>query len=169
MAMTRLNRIFFPRPMEVRPLLALARRFDQTILNTADQPLHIIGIADTGTPLATAIATHCAQMRPGIEVWLSIINARAPVNAISSPTPTTFGKLRTIVVDNAINTGTTVEQVLTILQDKRIAVDVVVKMIDYQDSEERRVNAKIKKAFGVEVKSIFTYDEVGTAFKAKAA
>jgi orotate phosphoribosyltransferase len=148
--------------------LALARRFDQTILETADQPLHIIAIADTGTPLATAIATHCAQMRPGIEVWLSIINARAAENVISCPTPTTFGTLRTIVIDNAINTGTTVERVLTILREKKISVDVVVKMIDYQDDEEIQVNEKIRQAFGVEVKSIFTYDEVGTAFKPSA-
>ena len=165
--MTRANRIYFPRPLEVRPLLALARRFDQTILDTADQPLHIIAIADTGTPLATAIATHCAQMRPGIEVWLSIVNARAPENTISSPTPSTFGRLRTIVIDNAINTGATMEKVLTILRNKKIPVDTIVKMIDYGDAEECRVNDSIKRTFGLDVKSIFTYDEVGPAFKSK--
>jgi orotate phosphoribosyltransferase len=152
--------------MEARPLLALARRFNQTILDVADQPLHIIGVADTGTPLAAAIATHCAEMRPGVEVWLSIINAKAPKNTISRPTPTTFGKLRTIVVDNAINSGHTMEQVLTILRDEKIQVDLVVKMIDYQDNEEHRVNNEIKRQFGLEVKSLFTYDEVGTAFRA---
>jgi len=146
-------------------MLALAQRFNQTILAAADTPLHIIGVADTGTPIAAAIATHCAQMRPGIEVWLSIINTRAPENIIHSPEPTTFGKLRTIVVDNAINTGSTMLQVLEILRTKNIPVDLVVKMIDYQDEDERQINLKIKNAFGVEVKSLFTYEEVGTAFR----
>lgn len=95
--MSRKNKLFFPRPLEARPLLALARRFDQTILESSDRPLHIIGVADTGVPLATAIVTHCTQMRPGIEVWLSIINARAPENTITNPVPSTFGKLQTVV------------------------------------------------------------------------
>jgi len=109
--MNRKNKLYFPRPLEARPPLALARRFDQTILDTADRPLHIIGVADTGVPLATAIVTHCTQMRPGIEVWLSIVNAKATENTISSPIPSTFGKLQTIVVDNAINTGSTMVKV----------------------------------------------------------
>lgn len=137
--MSRPNKIMFPRPMEARPLLALAQRFNQTILDAADQPLHIIGVTDTGTPIAAAIATHCAQMRPGIEVWLSIINVNAPKNTIHSPQPSTFGKLKTIVVDNAINTGLTMRRALQILAEKPIPVDMVVKMIDYQDDEDRRV------------------------------
>ena len=163
--MTRKNKLFFPRPLEARPLLALARRFDQTILEAADRPLHIIGVADTGVPLATAIVTHCTQMRPGIEVWLSIINARSPENTISNPVPSTFGKLQTIVVDNAVNSGDTMVKVLKILQQKQVSVDSVVKIIDYQDEEEEQINTLIKERSGIEVKSLFTYDEVGTAFR----
>jgi orotate phosphoribosyltransferase len=163
--MMRKNKLFFPRPLEARPLLALARRFDQTILKAADQPLHIIGVADTGVPLAAAIATHCAQMRPGIEVWLSIINAKAPENIITSPAPSTFGKLQTIVVDNAINSGATMIKTLEILRKKQIPVDLAVKIIDYQDQEEEEVGSLINAQTGVKVKSLFTYDEVGAAFR----
>lgn len=166
--MARKNKLYFPRPLEARPLLALARRFDQTILDKADRPLHIIGVADTGVPLATAIVTHCTQMRPGIEVWLSIINARAAENTIASPTPSTFGKLQTIVIDNAINSGDTMIKVLQILQEKDIPVDLVVKIIDYQDDEEKRVNALLKEQSGIDIKSLFTYGEVGVAFKVNA-
>lgn len=166
--MTHRNKLFFPRPLEARPLLALARRFDQTILDRADRPLHIIGVADTGVPLATAIVTHCTQMRPGIEVWLSIINAKASENTISNPIPSTFGSLQTIVVDNAINTGDTMIKVLEILNNKKVSVDLVVKMIDYQDEEEKRVSNTIKGLSGVGVRSLFTYEEVGIAFKVNA-
>lgn len=166
--MSRKNKLFFPRPLEARPLLALARRFDQTILETADRPLHIIGVADTGVPLATAIVTHCTQMRPGIEVWLSIVSARALENTISNPTPSTFGKLQTIVIDNAINTGSTMLSVLEILREKQIPVDLIVKMIDYQDDEEARINQAIESQTGITVKSLFTYEEVGTAFRLDA-
>jgi orotate phosphoribosyltransferase len=73
--------------------------------------------------------------------------------------------LQTIVVDNAINTGSTVVKVLEILRDKQVSVDLVVKIIDYQDKEEEQVSALIKGRSGVEVRSLFTYEEVGTAFR----
>jgi len=41
-------------------------------------------------------------------------------------------------------------------------------MIDYQDEEEKQVNNSVRSLSGVEVKSLFTYEEVGTAFKMNA-
>lgn len=79
--------------------------------------------------------------------------------------PSTFGKLQTIVVDNAVNSGDTMVRVLEILQQKQVSVDSVVKIIDYQDEEEERTNTLIKERSGIEVRSLFTYDEVGTAFR----
>jgi len=38
-------------------------------------------------------------------------------------------------------------------------------MIDYQDEEEKRINEDIKKQSGVDVRSFFRYEEVGTAFR----
>ena len=51
------------------------------------------------------------------------------------------------------------------MRQKQISVDLVVKIIDYQDKDEERVYALVKAQFGVEIKSLFTYDEVGTAFR----
>lgn len=149
-----------PRPVSVEVLLQIAARFESCVALRGDEPLHLVAVATGGDQLAAVVLTRFALRYPDTPAWLSTVSLAKPLNIIAPLIGTGGRRPRTIVIDNAINTGRTIHEVLKLLEQKSIIVDLVVKLVDYRDALEAGVADYIGLEHDVPIKSLYTVDEI---------
>jgi hypoxanthine phosphoribosyltransferase len=149
-----------PRPISGENLLLIARRFESRILGGSTTPLHMIAIANSGISIASAVVARREIMYANAPTWLSIINPREQNNIISDPQVIYKSQIKTVLFDNSINSGRTMELAIEVLRKNKIPVDVVVKLVRYGDEAEREAEALVGAMFSVPVQSLFDVAEV---------
>lgn len=153
------NSFRLPRPLPVDTLLQIVLRFKERLPFLVGQPLHIIGVASGGDQVATAIAIYLKEQYPQTPIWLSSVNLKKPINIIRSPA-VKEGKLHTIVIDNSIVTGRTMESVLDLLKEKQVKAGRVVQLVKYGDRLSVEVEKVLKRTYGVEIERLFDIEEI---------
>lgn len=117
---------------------------------------HIIGIASRGIPLATAITIELSAAFH-IDADLSTVARDGSVEHLSINQ-----SLYTVVVDNALVSGRTMELVLERVRSRKVSVDLLIYLFDREelDSAGSEPATHMAAEFGCEVASIFSLRDV---------
>jgi len=150
-----------PRPTPGATLDQIADRFTQKVEVRAGEPLHIVAVANSGVAIAAMALAKFSATHPDSETWLSVVNPRTVnENWIQDRTSRTGDRARTIVVDNSIKTGRTMELVLQFMRTQGIFVDAVLKLVGYPMGAESTGVTLVESMFDVTVLSLFDHSEV---------
>jgi orotate phosphoribosyltransferase len=139
------------RPISADFLNNVAITFSHLIENPA-RPLHLIAIANSGVPLATAILMHRYIKREQPSDWLSVVdpNRLERIAEISSRQATA------LLIDNSINSGKTLINILHKLHANGLQVSTLVKLVDYEDAFEDGDRRALRDNVGVMTLSLYT-------------
>lgn len=150
-----------PRPISGDTLDRIAVRLIQKTGVRPDDSVHLIAVANSGVAIASMALAKMSTTSMVGEAWLSVVNPHALNDTfIRNPTPKHGKRLRTIVVDNSIKTGATMESVLRLLQNRGITADSVVKLVQYRSDADSSIITFFESYFQVTVTSLFDQSEV---------
>lgn len=114
-------------------------------------PTHLVAISASGILLATCALATCPQV-----VSFTVVKAAYQYDLkylVTKPGDSV------VLIDNSVHTGRTVMAAIASLQQDHW-VSAVVKLIDYEDDLEERVNRSILEKTGVVVRSLYRRQEV---------
>ena len=139
------------RPIAASFLNSVAVAFNRTI-ESSSQSLHLIAIANSGVPLATAILMYRLAKLNHPQDWLSIADP-GRLEQISDIFPR---PAQSLMIDNSINSGRTLLNILYKLRANNLQVSTLVKLVDYEDALEKEESQSLRDEFGVMTLSLFT-------------
>jgi orotate phosphoribosyltransferase len=116
----------FPSPLSKRQLQILGDRSRRLIeTNCTGSPVHMIGIASRGIPMAVAtlLADNDNQTR------MSTTDTQGSVEHVARE----MGQCYTVMMDNSITTGRTVARVVEQLASVKIIPDLVIRFFDREE------------------------------------
>jgi orotate phosphoribosyltransferase len=119
--------------------------------HTDSSTVHVVGVARRGIPLATAIAVELTNH--GVDSVLSVLGRDGSLEHIS-----TLEHGFTVVVDNAIVSGRTMEKVLHQLTSLGVHADLITTLFDREELDRNGADVRSELAanFRCEAASIFT-------------
>lgn len=124
-----------------------------------DKPLDIISVDLTGTFVAYA-----GQVgRQALGLQGNTLRYIPPKRAlgIRESLEGTFSGAPILLFDNSLRTGKTFRRAMRYLLDKDIQPEAFMKLIDYEDTREEKVQALVQK-YGMTCISVFTRQQVQT-------
>jgi len=128
-------RYVLPRPVNVADLSLIARRLFQIVDCSAFEVIHLIAVAKSGYPIATASSMYLSQRFPGKSVLLSGIDIHREINEFSIEASDNT-KMLTILIDNSVKTGETAVRSVKMLHELGIRPAIFVKLVRYNDARE---------------------------------
>lgn len=119
-------------------------------------PVHVIGVASRGIPLATAITTELGAAL-NIEASLSVVGKDGSVEHLACNEDA-----YAVLVDNAVVSGHTMTKVLEYVQSCGVRVDLVMYLFDREELDETGTEpaARVAEMFKCDVISIFALRDV---------
>jgi orotate phosphoribosyltransferase len=146
-----------PTPFTADQLQVIGRNGAQLVAErTGARSAHVIGLASRGIPLATAITIELSTVH-NLDAVLSTVSRDGSVDHLSVERSD-----YTILVDNALVSGRTMELVLGRVQEAGIKVDLVIYLFDREevDSAGSEAASRVAVRFGCEVVSIFSLRDI---------
>jgi orotate phosphoribosyltransferase len=146
-----------PTPFTAAQLHAIGSRGAGLVYERARTgPVHIIGVASRGVPLATAIAMDLDRF-PNMQASLSQIGKSGSDEHLCANC-----NGYTVVVDNAVVSGRTMELVIRRLQSHGISLDLVIYLFDREEVDYTGLDTatRVAQEFGCQVVPIFSLRDV---------
>jgi len=146
-----------PTPFTAEQLQVIGENGARLIRERANGlPVHVIGVATRGIPLATAITIEL-RTEVAADASLSIVGRDGSTDHLAPDLPAF-----TVVIDNALVSGRTMELVLGRVQRLGLHIDLVMYLFDREEVDSRGIEspARVASQFGCEVLSIFSLRDV---------
>ncbi len=156
-------RLTLPRPIPGALLDAVAVRFGQRIV-TGDSPIHLFAIANSGVPMAAAIlakrqpAGH-ARTTLGRRLIDDVLTVVVPDQYELIPRALDSSAVP-IIFDNSVRSGCTVEKIVETMRKNKFTVNQMVTLVDYGDSQDAAIKAKLRRESGINLFSLFDIEEI---------
>lgn len=134
------------------------RFLQKTQIASTTLPLHIIAVPNSGIAIATYFFTRYTVDHPQNQAWISIIDQRRQLGLLEHRQSQ---QCHTILVDNSVKTGRTLMKLFDYLEKNHIHVDEIVKLVDYEDAQEKKTDKIIATKYHATLHSLYSFSELG--------
>jgi orotate phosphoribosyltransferase len=156
---TTVERYRLPRPTPGNTMRAISQRLLHLCGVKPEFATHYVGIIGGGTGIAGAVSVVHELSQPFALTGYSYIDLKKPNNLIFSP-DTDETPLRTILIDNSIRTGATIQAALSLLTANEVHVNDVVSLVRYGTEQEASIVQRIETEHSTNVTFLFDVSEV---------
>lgn len=146
-----------PTPFTAEQLSAVGENGAKIVSDRASSaPVHIVGVGSRGLPLATVITTEL-RAAFNIPAYLSIAGKDGSTEHLAS-----IPDCYTVLVDNAIVSGRTMEAVLGKLRADAFTIDLILYLFDREEIDSSGTDPALRIAdeFRCDISSIFSLRDI---------